>query len=266
MINTHRSKIRNIAVCFSGECRTYNKCAQSINRFFNLPGVNVKYFGHAWNTNTYKIKHDNKTEVVVEEHSVDFINTDIRKFYNFEHLEVQEKFNQTEPWDNLFYSDAMSNLYKKQYELEHNMIFDVVVKCRFDLAFNPALNFLNLINFPVINEKTLYADMWLMTPEWYLPNIDDVFFFGTSFTMDVVMSNMPYVANRVYDELYQDLTHAQNPYYKAGPGVNMYRWLNKTNHMVHRIFRPFQIYRKQYIPLDPVLQYHEIAKHPQNVA
>ena len=266
MINIHRSRIKNIAVCFSGECRTYNKCAQSINNFFNMPNINVKYFGHAWNSNTYKTKHDGKTEVITETHPVNFILEDIQQYYKFEKLTVEEKFGQVEPWDNLFYSDAIANLHKRQYELEHNMIFDIVVKCRFDLAFNPRIKFIDLINFPLVNEKTLYGDMWLMTPEWYMPNIDDVFYFGTSFTLDSIAANMPYVANRVYDELYEDITHKNNPYYKAGPGVNMYRWLKQTNHMLHRIHRPFQIFRKQYIPLDPVKQYHEILNYPSNIA
>jgi methylase of polypeptide subunit release factors len=103
--------------------------------------------------------------------------------------------------------------------------------------------------------------MFLMIKEWYLPNIDDVFFFGTSLTMDTVMSNMPYVVNRMYDEMYPSMKQYDNPFYKAGPGVNMYRWIVQQNIIVHRVLRSFQIYRIHDIPLDPVIDYHQIMRN-----
>lgn len=264
MINLNKNKIRNIAVCLSGECRTYNKCSQSIKRFFDIPGVNVKYFGHAWNTNTYKTNIDSKVEIQKEEHDKNFILQDLKNHFNFEHIQVEEKFLQREPWDNLFYSDAKANLFKKNYEFENNMVFDVVIKARYDLAFNPNFKFLDIIPYSTLHQKTLYSEMFLMMKEWYLPNIDDVFYFGTSLTMDAVMSNMPYMVNRVYDEMYPNLDKDNNPFYKAGPGVNMYRWLVQQNMIIHKIQRPCQIYRKQDIPLDPIRDYGQIIQNVIN--
>ncbi len=264
MIYKHLPDIKNIAVCFSGEPRTYNLCAQSINNFFNIPNVNVKYFAHVWNSNSYKTPTSSGIEFDSEEYDIDFIRSDITKFYNFEKLEVENKFpnRPDNPWDNLFYSDAKSNLLKKQYEEKHNIIFDVVVKCRFDLAFLPGENLLNIIkkNHWSIHEKTIYSEIFLMTPEFFIPNIDDVFYYGSSMTMDIVQSNMPYIANDFYGNLY-DISETLNPYYNiAGPGVCMYRWAEQIHVTVQKSARPFLIYRKANIPMNPVTHFDEIRK------
>jgi hypothetical protein len=264
MIYNHYPKIKNVAVCFSGEPRTYNLCFKSINNFFSLPNINVKYFAHTWNSNSYKTFKNGKVESDVEEYSIDFITNDIKRFYNFEKLNVEQKFENRpdNPWDNLFYSDAKSNLFKKEYEEQNNMIFDVVVKCRFDLAFNPSVKLTDLIhsNHYAIHEKTIYSELFLMTPEFYIPNIDDVFYYGSSFSMDIMQSNMMYVANNFYKELY-NIHEIKNPYYNvAGPGVCMYRWLEQTHMTVHKTSRPFVIYRKSNIPMDPIADYRSLHK------
>lgn len=265
MIRVHKPDIKNIAVCFGGECRSYNKCSQSIKRFFELENINVKYFAHAWNTNSYKVKREDTVKFVYEEHSVDHIYNDIQNYYPFEKIKVEEKFEQQGSWDNLFYSDAMSNLFKREYEFKNNMTFDIVFKCRFDLAFNPEKNFKDLIEHWHVHQKKVYSDIWLMPVEWGLPNIDDCFYFGSSLTMDLVASNMPYVSNNVYRELMPNLDPSQNPYYFGGPGVNMYRWIKHNNIMTQKIMRPFLIYRRQAFDLDPVTQYSEILERIKKI-
>ena len=44
----------NVAVCFGGEPRTYDMCAENIHKFFNIPNVDVKFFAHTWTDNTTK--------------------------------------------------------------------------------------------------------------------------------------------------------------------------------------------------------------------
>lgn len=256
--------IKNVAVCFSGEPRTYHLCAKSIGNFFSSPNINVKYFAHVWNSNSYKVRRNGKLEFDLEDHSIDFINNDIKRFYNFEKLDVEQKFESRFDgnWDNLFYSDAKSNLFKKEYEEKNNMIFDVVVKCRFDLAFNPMVKLTDIIlsNHHAINEKTIYSELFLMPTEFYIPNIDDVFYYGSSLSMDIMQSNMMYVANNFYKELY-NIDEIKNPYYNvAGPGVCMYRWAEQTHVTVHKTSRPFVIYRKVNIPMDPIADYHSLHK------
>lgn len=268
MIDTYVNNIKTVAVCFSGEPRMYNICAQSIKNFFNLPGVDVRYFAHTWNSNSYKVKDDNGVRFESEEYDVDFIRNDIVNFYDFEKLEVEQKFQNREAWDNLFYSDAKSNLFKREFEHKHNMIFDVVVKCRFDLAFYPGMNFKRHIKNAChhVHDKTIYSELFLMINEYYLPNIDDIFYYGSSFAMDTVQSSMPYIANNFYNEMYTDINMDENPYYNiAGPGLCMYRWVKQTNMLIHKIARPCIIYRKQAIPTDPVTQFDELRKKSSNI-
>jgi len=265
MTRTHKPNIKNIAVCFGGECRSYNKCSSSIRRFFESPNINVKYFAHAWNTNSYKVRREEGVKMVHEEHPIDHIDKDIRNYFPFEKIKVEEKFVQAGSWDNLFYSDAVANLFKREYEFKHNMTFDAVIKCRFDLAFNPKMTFMDIIQHWHIHQKTLYTDIWLMPVEWSLPNIDDCFYFGSSLTMDLVTANMPYLANRIYKEVRPELDPSQNPYYFSGPGINMYRWVKHSNIMTQKVSRPFTIYRRQVFDLDPITQYSEIVNQTRNL-
>lgn len=260
MVSIPIGHIKNIAVCLSGECRSYNLCSESIKNFFDIPGVNVKYFAHAWNTNSYKVKRDDGVKFEYEEHPVEHIDKDMRNYYPFQKLKVEEKFKQEKSWDNLFYSDAVSNLFKREYELANNMTFDIVVKCRFDLVFSPGNKFMNILPLGVVQEKTIYSDIWPMPVEWGLPNIDDVFYYGTSLSMDIMNANMTYIANRMYHTMYDNMNPVDNPYYMSGPGINMYRWIKQTNMTTHRVIRPFIIYRRQAFNLNPVTQYHEVVK------
>jgi hypothetical protein len=263
MMNKSPTQIKTVAVCFSGEPRTYNLTHQSIKNFFTHAKIDVKYFAHTWNSNTYKVRTpEGKIEFQPEAYDRNFILDDVQNFYNFESVEVDYKFPNLLPWDNLFYSDAKSNLLKREYELANDMTFDVVVKCRFDLAFDPRFRFMHLIHGQRrLHDKTIYAENFLMSPEFFMPNIDDVFYYGTSFTMDCVQGCTYDICRDVYGELYPSVTENDNPYYNiAGPGVVMYRAMNAKNIMTQNVFRPFVIYRKQSIPIDPVHDYGTLVK------
>lgn len=269
MMNKAPIQVKNIAVCFSGEPRMYNLTHESIHQFFNIPDVNVKFFAHTWNSNTYKFRTDDgKIEFHSEDYDRNFIREDIEKFYNFEKLEVDYKFPNILPWDNLFYSDARVNLMKKEYELEHDFVFDLVVKCRFDLAFDPRINFMNTVRRELrLHDKTIYSHNFLMSLEFFLPNIDDVFYYGTSFTMDLIQGGMYNVCRDIYHEFVPEDGRDTNPFYDiAGPGVLMYKWLAKKNIMTHNIYRPFVIYRKQSIPFDPLRNYQEMCRKVAGIA
>jgi len=47
----------NIAVCFSGEARTWNHTAAAIRHFFSSDVYNYKFFGHTWNNSYYNKEH-----------------------------------------------------------------------------------------------------------------------------------------------------------------------------------------------------------------
>lgn len=256
------NNIKNIAVCFSGEPRMYNLCADSIRYFFDLPNVNVKFFAHTWNSNSYKVGQFPNAVFENEEYTIDFIKDDIHRFYNFEFLEVEKKFETDHLWDHLFYSEAKANLQKRIYEQRNNMVFDIVVKCRFDLAFEPGLKFINVCEMAGrIHQKTIYAPNWLMVGEFYLTNIDDPFYYGSSYTMDLLQSNMYWINKSIYNNLekYNSLNNQSSPFLDHnGPGVRMFLFCEQLNIVPHYIPRRFLIYRKEQIPRDPVVEYKEL--------
>jgi hypothetical protein len=258
------NNIKNIAVCFSGEPRMYNLCSDSIRYFFDLPNVNVKFFAHTWNSNSYKVGQFPNAVFENEEYTIDFIKDDMHRFYNFEFLEVEKKFETDQVWDHLFYSEAKANLQKRIYEQRNNMTFDIVVKCRFDLAFEPGLKFTKVYNRPKrIHQKTIYANNCLMVNEFYLTNIDDVFYYGSSYTMDLLQSNMYWINKSIYNNLekYNSLNNQSNPFLdRNGPGVRMFLFCKQLNIVPHNIPRNFLIYRKEQIPRDPVVEYKELLR------
>ena len=144
------------------------------------------------------------------------------------------------------------------------MTFDIVVKCRFDLAFEPGLKFTNVYNRPKrIHQKTIYANNCLMVNEFYLTNIDDVFYYGSSYTMDLLQSNMYWINKSIYNNLekYNLLNNQSNPFLdRNGPGVRMFLFCKQLNIVPHNIPRNFLIYRKEQIPRDPVVEYKELLR------
>jgi hypothetical protein len=270
-IEADLSNLKNIAVCISGEPRTYNMCAESIKRHFDFPtDVNVKFFAHTWNSNSYKVSNwsaDTDTKIEYEEYDIEFINRDLRNFFDFEKLEVEQKFDETTVFDNLFYSEAKANLFKRQYELEHNITFDVVVKCRFDIAFDPALPlWKKLWQSNRLHEKTVYTSSFIMVHEHYIHNIDDVYYFGSSHTMDLLQTNM-FLVNR---NLHSNLNSWKNSDFQynmfhMGPGCSQYLWCQQNNIAVQDIGRDFTIYRKQNIPVNPFLYYDKIKQESAGI-
>jgi hypothetical protein len=265
------SDIRNIAVCFGGEPRTYDMCAENINHFFNLPNIDVKFFAHTWTDNTYKVPKtgDNPAEdqnlhsIDVEELNLDFIKEDLPKFFNFSKLKIEDKFDEHHidwiDWDHLFYSDLQSNLLKRIYELENNMTFDVVVKCRFDLSFNPKINFLDLLNQQnIIKQKRIYADVGPFIADQYRVQMDDCFYYGSSFSMDLLQSNM-WCFNRSLNG------PDDSSLLIAGPGVRLAMYCNQLGLNLQDQMMPYFIYRKIHRPQNPMLNWQQIADEPRKI-
>lgn len=182
------NKIR-MAVCFSGQARYWQECHENIKWFFgheyhpvfNLP-MEVDYFIHTWDTNTWRRP---KTHHYVFDNVIHTDADSIKDSYKPKLFEceawTQERFPRA--WDSMFYSFAKSLLMKRNYELDANINYDVVVKARLDVVYNP------LTRFPLtaINPKTCYTQSIHNFPlEFNYSNFDDVIFYGDSPTMDLV--------------------------------------------------------------------------------
>lgn len=164
----------NIAICLSGGIKYPEKSLSSIKHI--LPNDNVKVFIHTWeidNVDSYKsssfankmwnkdflgdlsILNDYKAEdILLEKYSVK--EKDFQLFFkslNFSSYPRQHIMNieyDVAPIS-MCYSIFKSNQLKSNYEKKNNMIFDKVVRMRFDTEFYEDLNILNLsdnLNIP----------------------------------------------------------------------------------------------------------------------
>lgn len=235
----------NIAVCLMGQSRTFRNCSKNINKFFSSNRNNKFYFfGHTWNTNTYKVK-DQETIRIVEEKVADIghLEKDLRQHFKFENLIVEEEIYRPYPWASMLHSTMRANFLKQKFEAENNMMFDFVVKARFDVCYDPAYMLENIIH--TIEEKTLYSNFGLMRGEFFLPNPDDVIYAGSSLTMDIIDSLYNNVRS---EEKFDKLFHynIDNRVFKhVGPGPLIHKWMSIKNILPRHVSIPYAVRRLQ---------------------
>ena len=82
---------------------------------------------------------------------------------------------------------------KKKYEIENNFVYDVVVKSRPDIVFNPK----RTCYFEQIEDKTPDNQLYTthggeMEHEFGMYNIDDCVFYSSSYTSDILIQMYQY--------------------------------------------------------------------------
>lgn len=251
----------NIAVCFVGQSRTFEYCAESIKSFFSSTrGNNFRFFCHTWDTNSYKVREGDEIHYKLEKvDDKDFLEEKLRSTFNFEKLVVDHEIHRDVPWGSVFYSTMRSNLLKQQYEVENNMMFDLVIKARLDVCYRPGTTFENSFHHPIM-EKTLYSNFGHMNYEFHLPNPDDVIYYGSSLTMDLIDS--------LYNGLYQktfyhplNTSPGTNPaYLYVGPGVLIYKWMTMKNIMPVINVIDHAVYRKETIGVDALQEWPRMVE------
>jgi hypothetical protein len=242
-----------IAICLHGESRTWEKCLPSLDKFFKESGYEIYYFGHTWTINTWKRTDGSTDNIILDTVALDaeMLLTGLRDALPFADLKVDSSnaplvntfiqvcdssgphadrinnYPNAWNWAPMSYSTMYCNHLKRKYEMEHNMIFDAVVSTRFDVCFNPATDFRN--NLPhLISENTIYTLSSIFYTEFMQHAIDDVFYFGSSSTIDTIDS---------FYRIYQPghfFTMLRTNYYDSayknvGYGVLLYKWATMKN-------------------------------------
>jgi hypothetical protein len=250
-----------IAVCISGQPRTIKYTINSIKNFFST-NYQYDFFCHAWDYNEYKVKDIGfpiqfNTSSTTEEEFRDIISQLSPKKVVVESKDVLANIHF--PWHSLLYSAMMANLYKKQYEIEHNFNYDFVVKSRYDLVF-PATQFMldqrvtSSIHHP-LNLYTAHCDR--MALEYYRQNISDVIYYGSSWAMDVAS-----------DLFWYSLSKAKvkpDDICNLGPGTLMAEYIRTTGLLFQRTHLPEIIYRESAIPLSPETDLDKIIQHHADI-
>lgn len=223
-------KQKRVAICFSGQMRNWELASKNILKFFSDENTQVDYFIHTWDTNTEKIPPyvNNKR---------DFMKVSSKDFDNF--LKIYKpvkyhmsKFNQNDwnqswnqSWDPLFYSFEYSILLKKQYELENNFIYDIVIKARPDVIYNPIHNFSFSTNYNTSSCFTC-TPINMFHGEFNMQCFDDVMFFGSSKVMDIMAGLYKYYKVKNKQDIIDDLSNSININRDIfiGPGTLLYQY------------------------------------------
>lgn len=257
-----------IAVCFSGQARYWRESLENIKRFFeheyphpeNGLEVETDYFIHTWDTNSWRLP---KTDISVYNDVVHNDDEDIKNAYNPKTIIVEkyvkERFDRA--WDPMFYSFARSLMLKRDYELQHSFQYDLVIKARLDVIYNPARK------FPL--QRVWPGVCYTSTPiskfasEFNYNNFDDVLFYGDSPTMDLIgdLYDMHSIEKSMSYQMKNQDGLNLDPTLWYGPGCLLYKYMTKLS--IHpEGSRPFEyaVMRSTAVDakLDSVYNYNEI--------
>jgi len=262
-----------IAVCISGQPRTWRTSIDNIKSYFNI-GAHVDYFIHTWDTNTYR----NSNEVVTQKKDYKIIGNEreeIKAAFNPLLMDYDEysfeKYGRN--WQALFYSFMRSVWLKKQYEIQNDFVYDMVIKTRFDINYyqdgfaKPMIPFKKFY-LHKINPLTAYTvnnTFGRFPTEFNYPSFDDVFFYSDSPTMDIISNlyrwNKDIIERadekRKYGHFIEDVENF------CGPGVLLYRYLKLWNIHPHcEIPIPYYVVRKEAedLGLNGLNDWHKIYK------
>lgn len=224
--------IYRVALCFSGQARTWEYCVKNIKHFFsrdihpeNFTKIQYDYFIHTWDTNTYRPNTQTQiyTDVAVPEDTAE----KIKAAYNPVDFCMDpwngflERTNSTRNFDGMFYSFMKSLHMKRKYELANDFEYDLVIKIRLDTIYNPYNHFVTHTTSPLMCYSCTPVSRFPI--EFHYNNFDDVFFYGDSKTMDLV-ANIYNIHKQKRDmDLGQDLLRGQNPEFYYGPGCLLYK-------------------------------------------
>ena len=232
-------KIKRVAVCLSGQPRTWRTAKDNILSYFDLKdkGIEVDFFIHIWDTNQYRKKNDVNWVNRKNEKVLYTERDEIAKAFNAVSIEMEEYKDDSHVtlWASLLYSFMKSVWLKRKYEIENDFRYDLVIKARTDI--NYALEGICNLNFPVnkfhihpIQQLTAYSTIPVIPrfpSEFNYPCFDDVLFYSNSSTMDIISNCYRWYTNIIKEngELQTKGKYIQDSTYWYGPGTILYKYL-----------------------------------------
>ena len=249
----------NIAVCLSGQSRTWRTAKENILNFFDVKletgrnmRVNVDYFIHTWDINSYRDKKEPRWQnhdypIVNPTEKDDIYNTFSPKMMEYEHYDPQVFLH---AWESMFYSFMKSVTLKRRYEMEKDFVYDMVIKSRFDI--NYLQEGVNRYGMPInrfyvhkIEPFIAYGSSQNIAKfplEFNYNNFDDVFFYSDSPTMDIIGQLYRWYKDIMDTGRLQKVTgkFVEWPEFWYGPGALLYK------HMVNWNIHPFGEYATPY--------------------
>ena len=175
----------------SGQLRQWEMAKENQKWFWESSGAKqIDYFIHTWNysgdregvSQPYIMRDVSREEFdkVVDWYKPKGCMFDDRK---------QDFFFTNDHWSSLFYSMAQSIMLKREYEIENNIEYDVVIKSRPDVVFDPKYHF----SPEHLENNLLYSTHGgIMEHEFGMYNVNDCVFYSNSYTMDLVSQMYSY--------------------------------------------------------------------------
>jgi len=214
-----------IAVCMSGQLRGWDIAKANQKWFWSTSKEEVDYFIHTWNysgdrrgvSQEYEWRDVSKKEF-----------KEIVEWYDFKKsiydTEEQEYFYGDDHWSALFYSFVQSVMLKRQYEIENNFEYDLVIKSRPDIAFDPEYHFTH----ELLEDNILYTTQGgNMRHEFNMFNLGDICFYGNSYTMDMLVNLYFYRLKVINGNSGHNTKDGDLNFYPIGPGVLMHEYLRE---------------------------------------
>ena len=186
-----------IAVCMSGQLRQWEIAKENQKWFWETSGVEIDYFIHPWDYSGDRegVSQPYVMRDVSQEEFNEVVDWYKPKKYMLDNKK-QDFFYANDHWSSLFYSLAQSIKLKREYEIENNFEYDLVIKTRPDVVFDPQYFF----SWEPLEHNVLFTTQGgIMEHEFYMYNANDMVFYGTSYTMDLMMS-MYFYRQKVLDE------------------------------------------------------------------
>lgn len=270
----------NIAVCLSGESRTWDKCIPSLKNFFSSTLHKFTFFAHTWTDSCYY-----KEKLGIEKHVKEDLFNRMMSLIDYETIAIDDKniltfgdkatfsnsFSPDSPKNNLLninkpttfahmsYSILKANELKQQYEYTNDMRFDLVIRTRHDLCYDPTCKFDNFLPEKPL-PTALYCENYYFPNEYYLPHINDIFYFGNSRIMDVVDGFYRYYGTGKFYQMVGE-NFNDHAYSVSGYNVNLYKWVVTKNILIRNLpIRFCTVFRKNAENYDWVTEYKNIQK------
>lgn len=224
-----------IAVCMSGQPRTWRVAYKNIQHHFDIPSVTifgreyrveVDYFIHAWNRNTWNRWKEGRAEIVSDEEQ-----EEIKRLYKPKGFIVEAQAPDYDRgvnylWLPLFDSFSKSVHLKRSYEIANGFEYDMVFKSRLDVIFDPRFK----CRIHDLQPLTVYSDRKLdkFLNEYYSSHLSDLVFYSDSHTMDIIAG-----IDRFYRRIHSpdvnaerhNTNEADDGWLALGPGTLLYRYV-----------------------------------------
>lgn len=228
-----------IAVCLSGQPRLWRIALPNIKQFFDFTDrthpetaqtVHTDYFIHTWDINTWRRPQTdwNVATDIAHGEIADIVSAYKPRAWH------QDSFDKTQfqrAWDPMFYSHARSVMLKRDYEITNDFQYDLVVKARLDVIYDPQYKFPLQRVWPMMAYTSTPISKF--PTEFNYNNFDDVMFYGDSATMDLIADLYSTYKTLHSTELVaqQDKSMDLQPDMWYGPGCLLYEHL--TNLGIH---------------------------------